>query len=86
MAEYDNTNRGAIFVNSKKTDENHPDRTGSLNVGGVDYWISGWLKKDKNGKAYMSLQVKPIKPKDGPQKQQKHDPQDFSDIPNNLPF
>ena len=84
MAEYDNTNRGAIFVNSKKTDENHPDRTGSLNVGGVDYWISGWLKKTKEGKAYMSLQVKP---KDAQQsKPRRNDPQDFSDVPNDFPF
>lgn len=59
MADYDNTNSGAIFQNPKKTSEKHPDRTGSLNVDGVDYWISGWIKKDKNGSPYMSLSVKP---------------------------
>ena len=57
MADYDNTNTGAIFVNDKKTSDKHPDRKGSLNVGGVDYWLSGWLKKDKNGNPFMSLAV-----------------------------
>jgi hypothetical protein len=54
---YDNTNSGAIFVNDRKESEKHPDRSGSLNVEGVDYWINGWLKKDRNGKPYMSLSV-----------------------------
>ena len=58
MAEYDNTNSGAIFVNNKKTADNHPDRNGTLNVEGVEYWISGWLKKSKNGDPFMSLSVK----------------------------
>lgn len=56
---YDDTNRGAIFKNDKKTAENHPDYKGSLNVGGVEYWQSLWLKKDKNGKTYMSQSVTP---------------------------
>jgi hypothetical protein len=33
--------------------------SGSARIGGVDYWISGWLKKDKNGKPYLSLAFKP---------------------------
>ena len=57
--EYDNTNTGAIFVNDKKSTDKHPDRKGSLNVGGVEYWLSGWLKKDKSGNTYMSLSVTP---------------------------
>ena len=58
MSDYDNTNSGAIFVNNKKTTDNHPDRNGTLNVDGVEYWISGWLKKSKNGDPFMSLSVK----------------------------
>jgi hypothetical protein len=59
MAEkqYDNTNRGAIFVNDRKQRENQPDRTGTLNVEGTEYFISGWLKKDRNGNSFMSLSV-----------------------------
>lgn len=45
---------GSIFVNDKKTKENHPDRRGSCKIDGVEYWISGWLK-DSNGKKWMSL-------------------------------
>ena len=55
--DYDNTNRGAIFENKKKNKESQPDRTGSLNVDGRDYWISGWLKKSKDGANFLSLSV-----------------------------
>jgi hypothetical protein len=58
VTEYDNTNRGALFKN-RKDNPNWPDYKGSLNVAGTDYWLSAWLKKDKNGNTYMSLNVKP---------------------------
>ena len=58
MSNYDNTNRGAIFVNNRKEKDTQPDRQGSINVAGVDYWISGWIKDGSNGK-YMSLSVTP---------------------------
>ena len=58
MSNYDNTNRGAIFVNNRKEKDTQPDRQGSINVAGVDYWINGWLKEGSNGK-YMSLSVTP---------------------------
>jgi hypothetical protein len=60
--QYDNTDKGALFKNDRKESENHPDYKGSLNVGGTDFWISSWVKKDRNGNSYMSLSVKP---KDG---------------------
>lgn len=60
MAEYDNTNRGVLFNNKdKKTQDSHPDYSGSINVGGVDYWLSGWVKESKDGKKFFSLSVKP---------------------------
>lgn len=62
MTEYDNTNRGAIFQNENKKSDKHPDRQGNLNVAGVDYWISGWLKTSKGGMRYMSLSVTPKEP------------------------
>ena len=58
----DNTNSGAIFVNKKKESDRHPDRTGTLNVEGREYWISGWINKSRSGETYMSLRVNP---KDG---------------------
>jgi uncharacterized protein (DUF736 family) len=59
MAEYDNKNSGALFKNDKKEDEKHPDYRGNVNAAGVDYWLDAWLKKDKNGKTYMRLRLKP---------------------------
>jgi uncharacterized protein (DUF736 family) len=56
---YDNTNSGALFKNDDKSNERHPDYKGSLNVGGVDYWLSSWLKTSKAGAKYMSLSVTP---------------------------
>lgn len=57
---YDNTNKGTIAKNTRKTQDNHPDITGSINVDGVDYWINGWLKKNsQDGSTFYSLSVKP---------------------------
>jgi hypothetical protein len=57
MTQYDNTNRGALFVNDRKAKDTHPDRTGTLNVDGVEYFIDGWLKDGSKGK-FLSLSVK----------------------------
>ena len=60
MSEHDNTNRGAIWPNKKKETDNHPDFTGSVNVSGVEYWVSAWKRKaDANPKApSLSFSVK----------------------------
>lgn len=59
MSDYDNTNRGALFRNNRKEQPNHPDYNGTLNVGGVDYYINAWLKESKkDGKKFFSLSVK----------------------------
>jgi uncharacterized protein (DUF736 family) len=59
MPDFDNTNQGALFRNEDKTEEKHPDYRGSINVGGVDHWLSAWIKTSKKGSKYMSLSVKP---------------------------
>jgi hypothetical protein len=46
MAEYDNTNRGQIWKNDKKTTDTQPDFTGSLNVDGIEFWVSAWRRKE----------------------------------------
>lgn len=59
MADFDNTNRGALFINDKKEPgDKKPDRTGSLNVDGVEYFIDGWLRKSQAGATFLSLSVK----------------------------
>lgn len=58
MTEYSNENTFALFQNDKGDNPNRPDRTGRLNVDGVEYYIDGWLKKDKNGNSYLQGKVK----------------------------
>lgn len=56
--QYDNTDRGVLFKNDRKESENHPDYKGSINVGGVEFWLSAWIKEGQKGK-FMSLSIKP---------------------------
>ena len=59
MATFDSTNRGVIFVNDKKAEgSKQPDRTGSINIEGVEYFLDGWLKTSQAGAKFMSLSVK----------------------------
>jgi uncharacterized protein (DUF736 family) len=50
---------GSLWVNDRKTSETHPDRTGTIMVAGVEYYLNGWLKKTQDGKPYLSLALKP---------------------------
>lgn len=55
MAYEQRDNSGSLFKNDKKTEEKHPNVKGSAMVGGVEYWVSAWTKKDKNGNPWQSL-------------------------------
>lgn len=56
--EYDNNNRGSLFKNDRKDDAKFPDYKGSVNVEGVEYWLSAWIKLSKDGQKFMSLSIK----------------------------
>lgn len=86
MTQYDNTNSGAIFPAREKKSEKHPDMTGNLNVGGVDYYINGWTKVSKQGQKYLSLSVNPKQQvaQQAVQKAQQTVEPDFDDL--DLPF
>ena len=61
---YDNTNSGILTKNDKQGNESRPDYRGSINVNGVDYWLSAWIKTGRDGtklagQKYMSLSVQP---------------------------
>lgn len=59
MTDYDNTNRGVLFKNNRKEEgDKKPKYTGSLNVGGVEYFLDAWLKTSQNGSKFMSVSVK----------------------------
>src|ERR1017187_9216651 len=63
MADYDNTNRGAIWKNEKKTKDTDPDLTGSQNVEGREYWVSAWKRKEGASPKAPALSWS-VKPKD----------------------
>ncbi len=63
MTEYDNKNRGAIWKNDDKQDDKHPDFKGSLNVDGVEFWVSAWKRKEGASPKAPALSFS-VKPKD----------------------
>jgi hypothetical protein len=88
MTEFDKTNRGSIWKNDKKEKDTHPDFTGSLNVGGVEYWVSAWKRKEgAAAKApALSFSIK-LKEERGAAKGSKKPAQDFGDdMDDAIPF
>lgn len=64
MTTYSNENSGLLARNDKQGNEARPDYKGSINVEGVDYWLSAWIKTGRDGtklagQKYMSLSVQP---------------------------
>lgn len=60
MAEYDNTNSGALFENEKRKSDKHPHLRGSCTIKTpdgelVEYWVSAWQKTSKKGDDFFSL-------------------------------
>lgn len=50
-------NSGSLFKNDRKTQDSHPNATGSAKIDGVDYYISAWTKDGQKGK-WQSLSFK----------------------------
>lgn len=59
MAYEQNDNSGSLFQAKDKKTDKHPDREGSAKIDGKEYWVNGWIKQDRNGKAWLSLSFKP---------------------------
>ena len=79
MTEYDNTNRGILSRNERKEKDTHPDLSGTINVDGVEYWLSGWSKKSKAGKPFFSLSIKPKEARE--ERQERAKPVAQNDLP-----
>ena len=81
MTNYDNSNRGQIWKNDRKTTDKHPDFNGTINVDGKEYWLSAWKRRDDaNPKAPVlsfSVQAKDV-PKQQPTPNLN---EDFDDAP-----
>lgn len=84
MTDFDNTNRGALFKNDDKQSDKHADYRGSLNVGGVEFWLDAWLKTSKKGTKFMSLSVKPKQAKPSPPP--RHEVPPAEEFDDDLPF
>lgn len=50
-------NTGAIFKNTNKKAEAHPDYRGTINVDGVEKKIALWIKQSSNGTNYFSVSI-----------------------------
>jgi hypothetical protein len=58
--EYDNRNTGALFKNTEKDKPTDRDYSGTLDVGGVEYWMNGWVNTSKQkGTKYLRIVIKP---------------------------
>ncbi len=79
---------GSLFKNDRKEKDSHPDYTGNGMIDGRSYWFSAWIKKDKNGRSFMSLSFKP-KDEKGDLREasgttSRHDPRD--ELSDDIPF
>lgn len=86
---YDKTNTGTIAKNTRKTQDNHPDITGSINIDGREYYLNGWQRTNsKDNSTFYSLSVKPKQPRqDAAPARQNSPPADFSDLDTDpIPF
>jgi uncharacterized protein (DUF736 family) len=66
MSTFDNTNRGAIFKNTNKKEDKHPDYRGTINVDGIEKEISLWVKTSQKGEQFFSVSIsEPYKKPEG---------------------
>lgn len=59
--QYDNTNKGVLFIKKDRLNDRQPNLTGKINVNGVDFYLSAWTNfKKTDGEKYLSLAVTPV--------------------------
>lgn len=58
MPEYQTENRGVLFPNRyKEEDDNKPDYTGTVDVNGEPWRLAAWKNVSKKGNSYLSVAV-----------------------------
>ncbi len=78
---------GSLFKNDKREAENHPNLTGTVMIGGVEYWASGWTKVRNNGDKWISLSFKVKEQRGGGGAQHTPQPAGFAvDLDDDVPF
>ena len=85
--EYDNTNKGALFGNTRKREgKKDPDLQGKLNIDGQERWLSAWFftyEKDGEKKRGINLSLGDLVEA----KQQTKKPAGkFDDMSDDIPF
>lgn len=50
--------QGSLFKNDRKQTDKHPDYNGSCMVGGIEFWISAWIKRPNGKEPFLSLAFK----------------------------
>lgn len=86
--QFDRTNTGALFKNDRATNERAPQYNGSINIEGVEYWLSGWIKEGAKGK-FFSLSAKQKDAAPAPKQQAKpvqKSSSGFDDMESDIPF
>lgn len=46
---------GVLFKNKEKKTDKHPDYKGESLLGGVEYWLAGWINDNEKVGKYMAL-------------------------------
>ena len=47
-----------LFQNKKTDNDKAPQYKGQINIDGKTFYLSAWVKKDKNGNSFLSGQFK----------------------------
>jgi hypothetical protein len=78
MQQYDNTNKGSLWINDKEGNPKRPDFTGVLNVEGKEFKVSVWKKERETDKQpVMGISIQP-KESAGNQQRAVQKPQDMT--------
>jgi hypothetical protein len=72
---------GSLFKNQKREKDTHPNANGSALIDGVEYWVSAWTKKDKNGDPWQSLAFKRKDERPERQESKRRSDEDSDSIP-----
>ena len=80
-------NTGSLFRNEKKETDSHPDHTGKVKIGGVEYWVSAWINESKSGQKYFGMKFKPKdEQRQGPQANSSYGGGGLGVIDDDVPF
>ena len=87
MAEYDNTDKGALFGNTRKREgKKDPDLQGKLNIGGEERWLSAWFfTYDKDGEKRKGINLA-LGDVVEPRQETKKPTGKFDDMEDDIPF